>query len=86
VHDVCDFKETEVHTAEPLIPVPSRLEVEIAIVKLKKYKLPGSDQIQAGGETLLSTIHKLINSIWNNCLISGRSLVLYHLTKKGGQN
>jgi hypothetical protein len=40
--------------------------VEIAIAKLKKYKSPGSDQIlaeliQAGGEILLSVIHKLIN-------------------------
>jgi hypothetical protein len=56
--------------AEPLVPGPSRLEVEIAIAKLKKYKSPGSDQIpseliQAGGETLLSEIHKLINSVWN---------------------
>jgi hypothetical protein len=47
--------------------IPSRLEIEIAIAKLKKYKLPGSDQIlaeliQAGGE---SAIYKLINSIWN---------------------
>jgi hypothetical protein len=46
------------------------LEVEIAIAKLKKYKSPGSDQIpadliQAGGEILLSEIHKLINSVWN---------------------
>jgi hypothetical protein len=37
---------------------------------LKKYKSPGSDQIpaeliQAGGEILLSAIHKLINSVWN---------------------
>jgi hypothetical protein len=37
---------------------------------LKKYKAPGSDQIlaeliQAGGEILLSAIHKLINSVWN---------------------
>jgi hypothetical protein len=44
------------------------LEVEIAIAKLKKYKSPGSDQIlaeliQAGGETLQSEIHKLINCI-----------------------
>jgi hypothetical protein len=39
--------------------------VEIAIVKLKKYKPPGRDQIPAGGEMLLSVIHKLINSIWN---------------------
>jgi hypothetical protein len=44
--------------------------VEIAVVKLKKYKSSGSDQIpsemiRAGGETLLPRIHKLINSIWN---------------------
>jgi hypothetical protein len=37
---------------------------------LKKYKSPGSVQIpaeliQAGGEILLSAIHKLINSVWN---------------------
>jgi hypothetical protein len=37
---------------------------------LKKYKSPASDQIpagqiQAGGKTLLSAIHKLINYIWN---------------------
>jgi hypothetical protein len=52
------------------VPGPSRLEVEIAIAKLKKYKLPGSGQIpaeliQAGGEMLMSAIHKLINSVWN---------------------
>jgi hypothetical protein len=44
--------------------------VEIAIAKLKKCKSQGSDQIpaeliQAGGEMLLSAIHKLINSVWN---------------------
>jgi hypothetical protein len=37
---------------------------------LKNYKSPGSDQIpaeliEAGGEMLLSAIHKLVNSIWN---------------------
>jgi hypothetical protein len=56
--------------AEPLVPGPSRLEVGIAIAKLKKYTSPGSDQIpaepiQAGGEILLPAIHKLINCIWN---------------------
>jgi hypothetical protein len=49
--------------------VPSRLEFEIAIANLKKYKSPGSDRIpaeliQAESETLLSAIHKLINSVW----------------------
>jgi hypothetical protein len=52
-------RQIEVHTAEPLVPGPSRLEVEIAIAKLKKYKSTGSDQIpaeliQSGGELLLS--------------------------------
>jgi hypothetical protein len=70
VHNVSDVRQIGVHMAEPLIPGPSRLEVEIAIAKLKKYKSPSSDQIpakliQAGGEMLLSAIHKLINSIWS---------------------
>jgi sorting nexin-29 len=63
-------RQIEVRTAEPLIPGPSRIEVEIAIAKLKKYKSPGSDQttaelIQSRGEMLLSVIHKLINALWN---------------------
>jgi hypothetical protein len=72
-----------------LLPDPSRFEVEIAITKLKRYKSPVSDQIpaeliQARGEILRSRIHKLINSIWNkgNCLISGRSLLLYQFPRR----
>jgi hypothetical protein len=65
VHNVSDVRKIEVHKADR-----NRLEAEIAIAKLKKYKSPGSDQIpaeliQAGGKMLLSAIHKLINSIWN---------------------
>jgi hypothetical protein len=76
-----------VHTAELLVPDPSPFEAEITIVKLKKYKLPGSDQIpaeliKAGGKKLLSAIHKLVNSIWNNCLISGRCLLMYQSQKR----
>jgi hypothetical protein len=68
VHNVSDVRQIEIHTAEPL--VPSHLEIEISIAKLKKYKSPGSDQIlaelyEAGDGTLVSVIHKLINSIWN---------------------
>jgi hypothetical protein len=70
VHNVSDVRQIEIRMAEPLAPGPSHLEVEIAIAKLKKYKSPGSDQIpaeliQAGGEILLSEIHKLSNSVWN---------------------
>jgi hypothetical protein len=68
VHSVSEVRQIEIHTAEPLVPGPSSLEVEIAIAKLEKYKPPGSDQIpaeliQSGGETLVSVFHKLINSI-----------------------
>jgi hypothetical protein len=35
------------HTAEPSVPQPSASEVEVAIGKLKGYKLPRVDQIPA---------------------------------------
>jgi hypothetical protein len=86
VHNVSDVRQIEVHMTEPLVPGPSRLEVEIAIAKLKKYKSPGSDQIhaeliQAGGE-MRSKNSLILVGIRNNCLISGRSLLLYQFTKR----
>jgi hypothetical protein len=88
---VCNVRQTEIHTAEPLVPYPSYLEVEIAIVQLENYKLPGSDQIlaeliQTGGEALLSVVHKLVNSVWNKEELSGpwkESIVSIY--KKGGK-
>jgi hypothetical protein len=70
VHRVSDVRQIEIDTAESLVPDPSPFEVEISITKLKMYKSPGCDEIpayliQAGGETLQSEIHELINSIWN---------------------
>jgi hypothetical protein len=41
-HNVSDVRQIEVHTAEPLAPGPSRLEIEIAIAELKKHKSPDS--------------------------------------------
>jgi hypothetical protein len=38
VHGDNDVKQTEIHTAEPLVPEPSAFEVEMAIEKLKSYK------------------------------------------------
>jgi hypothetical protein len=60
----------DIHTAVPLVPEPSLVEVEIGIGKLKCYKSPGTDQIpaemiKAGNETLCSEIHKLVCCIWN---------------------
>jgi hypothetical protein len=58
------------YTAEPLAPECSCFEVEIALEKLKRYKLPGIDQIppkmfQAGGNKLHSEMHRLTNSVCN---------------------
>ena len=52
------------------MPEPSAFEVEMAIEKLKRHKPPGNYQIpaemiKAGGRTIHSEIHKLINCIWN---------------------
>jgi hypothetical protein len=49
---------------------PRAFEVEMAIEKLKRYKSRGTDEkfqqaIQAGGRTMHSNIHKVINFIWN---------------------
>jgi hypothetical protein len=67
---VSDVRQAEIHTAEPLVPEPSALEVELAIGKLKSHKSPGIDQIpaeliKAGGRTIHCAIHKLIIAIWN---------------------
>jgi hypothetical protein len=61
-----DVRETEMLTAESLVPEPSYLKLEIATEELKRYKSSGTDQIQAefiqaGGNTY-SENHKLINS------------------------
>ena len=58
------------YTAEPLVPEPSALEVELAIEKLKSHKSPGFDQIPAElikseDRTIRGAIHKLIIAIWN---------------------
>jgi hypothetical protein len=82
------IRQIKVYKTQPLIPCPSRLEVRIVIAKLKKYKSLGSDQIpaeviKAGCETLLSAIHKRIDSILirKYCLIRRRNLLLYQLKK-----
>jgi hypothetical protein len=55
VHTVSDVRQIEVHTVEPLVPGRSRLEVEIAIAKLKTNKLQGSDQWKA---CIIVPVHK----------------------------
>ena len=68
VHRVNDVRQTEIHTAEPLVPEPSAFEFETAIEKLQRHKSLGNDQIpaeliKARDRTVLCEIHKLTNSI-----------------------
>ena len=69
VHGINDVRQTEIHTAEPLVPELNAFEFELAIEKLKSHNSPGIDQItaelvKAGGRTIPYEIHKLIISIW----------------------
>jgi len=56
VHGFMNVGQAGIHTAEPLVPEPSVLEIELAIGKLKSHKSPGIDEIlaeliKAGGGT-----------------------------------
>jgi hypothetical protein len=50
VHGDSDVRQTEIHTAEPLVPEPSAFEVQMAIEKLKRYK--SAELIKAGGSKI----------------------------------
>jgi len=89
VHLVIDVRQTEIHTTEPLVPEPSAFEVEMAIEKLKRHKSQGTNKIpaemiQAGGRSIRSEIHKLINSIWNKEELSEewKELIILPIYKK----
>jgi hypothetical protein len=63
-----DVRQTEVHTAEPLVPEPSAADVDLAMERLKRHTSPGIDQIsaeliKAGRRKISSEFHKLINSV-----------------------
>jgi len=65
---VNDVRQTEIHTAEPIVPEPSGYGFELAIEKLKNS--PGIHQIpeelvKAGIRTICYETHKLIISLWN---------------------
>jgi hypothetical protein len=65
-----DVRQTEMHTAEPLVPEYSSFEVGIAIENLERYKSPYiyqimTELIHVGGNTLRSEIHIFVISVWN---------------------
>ena len=44
IHGVNDVRQTEIHTAEPMVPERSAFEVEMA-EKMKRHKSPSTDKI-----------------------------------------
>jgi hypothetical protein len=65
VHIVSDVRQVEVYTAEPLVPGPSRLEVEIAIAKLKSIHLQvvmKFRQNRLKQEAMPSTSYKMLSN------------------------
>jgi hypothetical protein len=90
VHGVTDVRQREIHTAEPLGPEPSAFEIEMFIEKQKRQQSPRTEQIpaeliKAGGRTIRSEIHELINSIWNKEELSAewKGSILTPIYKKG---
>ena len=62
VHRGNDVRQTEIHTAEPTVPEPSAVEVEMTVEKRKRHKSPGIDQIpaeliKAGSSKICSETH-----------------------------
>jgi hypothetical protein len=47
VHGVSDVRQSEMQTAEPVVPQPSAFEAEMSIKKLKRHRSPCTDQIPA---------------------------------------
>ena len=80
VHGINDVRQTEICTAEPLVPEPSTFEAEMTVEKIKK-KSPGTVQIPAEliikhgvVQFALRSINLLILfGIKRNCLRIGRS-------------
>ena len=70
MRDLNGVRQTDIHTAEPLVPKPKAFEVQNATQKSNShkpsgtYKLP-AELIQTESREICSNVHKFIHSIWN---------------------
>jgi hypothetical protein len=87
-----DVRQTEIHTAEPLVPEPTAFEVEVATKHTHTHKSPDTDQtpaelIKATGRTIYYEIHKLIIFIWNKEKLSEKwkESIIIPIYKKGNK-
>jgi hypothetical protein len=89
VHNVSGVRQIELNTTEPLVPSPSRLEMEIVIAKLKSVNHQVVIQFQqycykqeAKYYCQSPTNSTILFGERKNCLISGRSWLLYQFIKR----
>jgi hypothetical protein len=92
VRGINDVRQTDIHTAGPLVPEPSAFGCEMAIEKLKRHKSPYIDPIpakcnKAGSSKIPSEVHQLINSIGNNEQLpeGWKESITVPVNKKGGR-
>jgi len=81
VYGVNVVSQTEIHTAEPLVPELSAL-VELAIEKLKSHKSPGVDKIPVEQFAMRSINLLFLFGLRRNYLRSGRSRLLYLIIRR----
>jgi len=70
IHGVSDIRQSEIHTAEPLVPETNAFEFEMATERLEGHKSPSifqipAELIKAESRTIRYEIQNFINSIWN---------------------
>jgi hypothetical protein len=88
VHGVSDVRQIEIHAAELLVPDLSPFEVDVATAKFRIYKSPGNEQVPKPIQQevkyygLIPINSLILFGIRNNCLISGRSLLLYQFVRR----
>jgi hypothetical protein len=77
---VGNVRQTEIHTAEPLVNEPGAFEVGMVNEKIKRHKsqvtapMP-AELFKSGGTTIFSEIRKFINSVWNKDTILSNILL-----------
>jgi hypothetical protein len=89
VHGVHDVRQMDIHTAEPLVPEPSLVEVEIATGKLKSYRSQvlirfrqNRSKLGVKHYVLRYTDLFVLYGIRRNCHNSGRNLLLYRFIER----
>ena len=93
VHGVNDVRQTEKHTAEPLVSEPSVFEFDWAIESIRSHKSKSIDQIspeliKAECRIISYETHKCIISIWNNEDLphEWKESIIVHIHKIGDIN